>query len=273
VKRDQALADAALGSVALGALYSSAFASLPLYQTVAFAIGSATAITILRHRLVEMPFSLAILTNLGLWALFLSGLPPTSYSLGVVLVLVLSFALTPSFKALGQLQKGLLEGEEAKDPSSDVAERIYKTARNNGGISSMANIFQEINRPELGKFVSLKDCGRTLKDLVELGEAYKLSAEGNIYVFPGITALNDPLTRSIIELAAGPGTVTLEDLILKLKLAPEVAQNALNRLEQFGIAVSQVQDGVRLYSVKGLAKHYAYTESTGKSTSEERILA
>src|SRR3989442_4791799 len=129
-------------------LISSPSLARPLYKTVAFAMGSATAITILRHRLVEMPFSLAILTNLGLWALFLSGLPPTSYSLGVVLVLVLSFALTPSFKSLGQLQKGLLEGEEAKDPSSDVAERIYKTARNNDGISSMANSFQEINKPE-----------------------------------------------------------------------------------------------------------------------------
>ena len=273
MKRDEVLADAAFGSVALGMLYSSTLSNLPLYQIVAFAIGSAIVLTAFRHWVVEMPFSLAILTNLGLWALFLSGLPPTSYMLAVVFVLVVSFALTPSFKTLGRLQRALLEGEEAKDPSSDVAERVYKAARNSGGISSMANIFQEINRPELGKFVSLKDCGRTLKELVELGEAYKLSAEGNIYVFPGITALNDPLTRSIIELAAGTGTVTLEDLILRLKLTPEVAQNALNRLEQFGIAVSHVQDGARLYKVKGLAKHYAYTENTTKITSEERILA
>jgi len=273
VRRDQALADAALGSVALGTLLFIILPNLSPYQVGALGVGSATILTAVRHFLVEMPFSLAILTNLGLWALILTGLSPTSYSLGAIIVLVLSFALTPSFKALGRLQKTLLEGEEAKDPSSDIAERIYRTVRDNGGISSMANIFQEINRPQFGKYVSLKECGKTLKELVDLGEAYKLSAEGNIFVFPGITALNDPLTRSIVELAAGTGTVTIEDLILKLKLTPEVAQNALNRLEQFGIAVSRVEDGVRVYGVKGLAKHYAYTEKTGKITSDEHVLA
>ena len=121
MKRDEVLADAAFGSVALGMLYSSTLSNLPLYQIVAFAIGSAIVLTAFRHWVVEMPFSLAILTNLGLWAVFLSGLPPTSYMLAVVLVLVVSFALTPSFKALGRLQRALLEGEEAKDQSSDVA--------------------------------------------------------------------------------------------------------------------------------------------------------
>ena len=114
MKRDEVLADAAFGSVALGMLYSSTLSNLPLYQIVAFAIGSAIVLTAFRHWVVEMPFSLAILTNLGLWAVFLSGLPPTSYMLAVVLVLVVSFALTPSFKALGRLQRALLEGEEAK---------------------------------------------------------------------------------------------------------------------------------------------------------------
>ena len=263
----------ALGSLALGALYYNALSDIPVYEVAALGVGSAALLTTVRHSLVEMPYSLAILTDLGLWSPYIVSLPTSTYPLSVILILAFSFALTPSIKALRQLEHRLLEGEELKDPQSDIATRIYKAAQKTGGISSLANLFQEINEPSLGKPVTFKDCGRALRDLVDIGEAVKLSAEGNVYLFPGITALNDPLTRHIIELAAGTGSVTVEELILKLNLTPEIAQNALNRLEQFGIAVSQVEDGTRFYTVKGLAKHYTYTERSPKFTREDKSIA
>ncbi len=254
-------------------MYYNALPNIPVYGTAALAVGSAAALTTGRHALVEMPYSLAILTDLGLWTPYLAGLPAASYPLSVILILAISFALTPSVKALRQLEHRLVEGEDIRDPQSDIAGRIYKAAAKTGGISSLANLFQEINQPIQGKPVTFKNCGRALRDLVDMGEAVKLSAEGNVYLFPGITALNDPLTRHIIELAAGTGSVTVEELILKLNLTPEIAQNALNRLEQFGIAVSQVEDGTRSYTVKGLAKHYAYTERNRKITREDEPVA
>jgi len=273
VRRDQAVADIALGSTALGPLYLSLFLGIEPYLAGAIAVGSAATLTALRHWLVQMPFSLALLTNFGLWMLYLAGLQPTAQALGSLLLLVISFALTPSFKALGRFEEAVLEGEERKDARSDVVERIYKVANQNGGISSLAHLFQEVNAPEMGRPVSLKECGRALKDLQELGEAYKLPAEGNVFVFPGITSLTDPLTKSVVELAASTGTVTVHDLILKLNLTPELAQNALNRLEQFGIAVARLEDGVRLYALKGLAKHYPYTQNSQKDTTGEQIFA
>ncbi len=273
VRRDQAVADIALSSTTLAPVYFSLLPGAEPYTKVALAIASAAGLTSLRQWVVEMPFSLALLTSLGLGLLYLGVLPPNTYGLGALLLLVFSFVFTPSFKSLSKFQEAVLGGEESKDPGSEVVERIYKVAQSNGGISSLAHIFQEINQPELGKPISLKECGRALKALQELGEAYKLIAEGNVFIFPGITALNDPLTKSIVELASATGVVGVHDLILKLNLTPEVAQNALNRLEQFGIAVSKVADGVRLYSVKGLAKHYPYTQIVEKVNGEEQLLA